>query len=430
MTQGVHIPSLDFWASYLAHNSQVVVAKLDGRGEILEANAAFSRLLAIEHQRVIGERLSAFLVSDSETLWNHIWPPEQQTTLRLHFAYGEQMPQTLTCCLLPLPHGGVQPTDGARTTTERRARASEDEPASVVVSGGWLIGEADVRELLDVQMAFVRLTNELTTLSHERASQAYALEQARRTLERRNEELDAFAQIVSHDLKAPLRTFRVFTAILRERYHPLLDEQGRNYLELLGTAADRIHAQIDYLLQLAQAGQLLDPQPAIALDALLTDLRNDLGGFLAERGAALLTEPGLPCIWGDYQRLRGVFQNVIVNGLTYNTSAEPCVRVSMHAMQAATVTLAIADNGVGIAAEDQERIWLPFERLRTADRQPEGQGLGLAFCRRVVEAHGGSIRIESQPGAGTTFLLTLPRIAPTLSKTYGSIDRTDTDRRR
>lgn len=401
----------EFWAAYLSMASNVVVIALDASGRLVAGNQALTRLIGVEVQRVLGHELSDVLVDESAAAWREVWPPYDTTRIVLNFAYDTQMPQTLICHLVPASRaGGDELWSGELNPKDAQALAHQQLFAPVVA---WLIGEVDVPELITVQHAFLRLTNELATLSRERAQQAHALEQARRSLQRRNEELDAFAHIVSHDLKAPLRTFRFFTRILQDRYSTTLDQQGCGYLDLLGTAADRIHQQIEHLLSLAEAGTLLEAHPGVALADIIAELQADLSGLLAEHGAELAIEGVLPEVWGDRQRLRGVFQNLIVNAVVHNDKPDPRVTVAAQQVQLTSVTLAVADNGPGIAEEDLARIWLPFQRSRTAEtHNPGGHGLGLAFCRRVVEAHGGQIELVSRPGAGTTFLLTLPRRAP------------------
>jgi signal transduction histidine kinase len=210
-----------------------------------------------------------------------------------------------------------------------------------------------------------------------------------------------------------LRTFRVFTRRLQERYGDELDGEGRRALSLLGSAAERVQRQVAHLLKLAEAGRVAEPQPNLDLNRLFAELTNDLSGLLLERQAQLHVEAQLPTVWGDRQRLGEVFQNLIVNGLTYNESPRPTVYVSLRQLTMNNITLAIRDNGVGIAPADQSRVWQPFQRSATSARFAEGQGLGLAFCRRVVQAHGGQLELESAPGQGTTMLVILPRLAPT-----------------
>ncbi|MCU0493983.1 MAG: ATP-binding protein [Chloroflexaceae bacterium] len=405
------------WEHYLAHTSHVVVLTLDEAGRILNANTAFRRLLNLaDEPSLVGRLLSDFLVSDSKALWYRSWPTAGPAALRLHFAHGDQMPQTLECQLFP--DNGPEMGDtsfalGDRRTQEQETSSSLGVQRSTLAAGGWLVGEADVRELVEVQHGFIRLMNDLTTLTHERARQAFELEQTRAALAQRNEELHAFAHIVSHDLQAPLRTFRVFTRRLQERYGDELDGEGRRALSLLGSAAERVQRQVAHLLKLAEAGRVAEPQPNLDLNRLFAELTNDLSGLLLERQAQLHVEAQLPTVWGDRQRLGEVFQNLIVNGLTYNESPRPTVYVSLRQLTMNNITLAIRDNGVGIAPADQSRVWQPFQRSATSARFAEGQGLGLAFCRRVVQAHGGQLELESAPGQGTTMLVILPRLAPT-----------------
>jgi light-regulated signal transduction histidine kinase (bacteriophytochrome) len=242
--------------------------------------------------------------------------------------------------------------------------------------------------------------------------------QANDQLRRINQELEEFTYVVSHDLKEPLRTLEAFSNFLAQDYGAVLGTEGHEYIAHLIQASRRLGALIDDLLTLSRAGRVLNaPRPFSAenvLDVALGDLRD-----LIHRKQALVRALGpLPKLSGDPERVIQLLSNLISNGLKYNKGPAPEVLIGSEEGEEEGeekgqgkrpfVTLFVRDNGVGIDPSYHAQIFRIFRRLHRRD-EVEGTGAGLAICKKIVEAHGGRIWVESQVGQGATFFFTLPQ---------------------
>ncbi len=227
-------------------------------------------------------------------------------------------------------------------------------------------------------------------------------------LERSNGDLEYFAYIASHDLQEPLRKIQAFSDRVTTRYAERLDDQGRDYLGRMSSAAARMQLLIDALLGLSRiSSKELTPE-RVELNALLPEVLSDLEIRIQSSGGRV--EVGdLPATHGDPVQLRQLFQNLIGNALKFSRPGEaPLVVVSATRSDTGDMMeIRVQDNGVGFASEDAGRIFLPFQRLH-GRAQYEGTGIGLTICQKIVERHGGTIRAESTPGTGTSFFITLP----------------------
>ncbi len=224
-----------------------------------------------------------------------------------------------------------------------------------------------------------------------------------------NQELEEFTYVVSHDLKEPLRTLEAFSNFLAQDYGDKLAGEGQDYIAHLVQASRRLGKLIDDLLTLSRTGRVIhSPRPFDWAPASATVLR-DLHGLIQRRGAHVSVEGTLPACIGDPERIGQLLANLIGNGLKYNKSDAPEVAIGARPVCPGDThaTIWVRDNGEGIAAQHHEQIFRIFRRLHRND-EVEGTGAGLAICKRIVEAHGGRIWVESKPGDGATFLFTLP----------------------
>ncbi|HVV45179.1 MAG TPA: ATP-binding protein, partial [Bryobacteraceae bacterium] len=144
----------------------------------------------------------------------------------------------------------------------------------------------------------------------------------------------------------------------------------------------------------------------VNVNAVIAGLLHRLEPLVRESGAVVTTEGPLPEVYADPVRLLQVFQNLIVNAINYRGSDAPRIRIFSET-RPESYLIGVADNGIGIPREYQEQIFVPLKRLHS--RAVSGHGLGLALCKKIVESHGGRIWVESTPGTGSTFYLTLPR---------------------
>ncbi|MHB1223495.1 MAG: two-component regulator propeller domain-containing protein [Gemmatimonadaceae bacterium] len=243
----------------------------------------------------------------------------------------------------------------------------------------------------------------------ERLVAAHTAELAEKNLrlERSNGDLEYFAYIASHDLQEPLRKIQAFSDRVARQYAVQLDDQGRDYLSRMSGAAARMQLLIDALLGLSRVSSRKMTSEPVDLAPLVREVVGDLEVRIQSTGGRV--ELGdLPRTSGDAVQLRQLFQNLIGNALKFHRDGElPVVRVSAARGNDGMLEIRVQDNGIGFEAKDAERIFLPFQRLHGRS-QYEGTGIGLTICQKIVERHGGTIRAESSPGVGTSFVFTLP----------------------
>ncbi len=227
-------------------------------------------------------------------------------------------------------------------------------------------------------------------------------------LEARNAELEQFTYTVSHDLKSPLITIKGFAGYIERDLAAGKLDRIRHDLERITAAADRMRQLLEDLLNLSRAGRQLNPPESVSLSLLISEAAASVSGRLAERRVYLYLPPNLPMVRVDRNRMREVFQNLIDNAAKF-MGDQPAPQIWIEARPAddpGLILVSVRDNGIGIEPRHQQRIFGLFERL---NHQIEGTGIGLALARRIVEAHGGKIWVESEGyGKGSTFYLTIP----------------------
>ena len=224
-----------------------------------------------------------------------------------------------------------------------------------------------------------------------------------------NQSLLQFVRIASHDLREPLNTIDQFSGLLEEDFGTQLPASGKKYLTLVRRAASRMRTLLNDVVNYARlevgSSEQLEPVP---LNALLEELRDALASRIAETGAVVNVGP-LPTVAGQRSLLSLVFQNLLANSLKFMPKDhEPRIEVSATEADGQWV-ISFQDNGIGIPAADQAKVFDPFVRLHRK-QEFDGTGLGLAITRRIVEAHGGSMRLNSDPERqpGTEFQVILP----------------------
>ena len=220
-------------------------------------------------------------------------------------------------------------------------------------------------------------------------------------------ELDAFTYSVSHDLKEPLRAIEAFSQFALEDCADQLDEQGRGYLMKLSKASIRMKNLIDDLLTLSRAFRQPGHPSRIEVGGLVEEVIAEAQLILDAKGATVEVEEGLPDVLAESTRMRQVFGNLLGNALKFNETERPHVKIGVRSTERDRATFYVQDNGIGIDPQYRERIFGIFQRLHPRE-QYEGTGAGLAIVERVVETLGGKVWVESELGAGATFLFTLP----------------------
>ncbi|MEQ1439589.1 PAS domain S-box protein [Fontimonas sp. SYSU GA230001] len=232
------------------------------------------------------------------------------------------------------------------------------------------------------------------------------------SLKRSNRELEQFAYIASHDLRAPLRSITGFAQLLNKKHAAALAPEAVEFLGYITQSAKQMQSLIDDLLLFSRVSRAQQPPATVDCEALLAKVEAQLKATIDARQASITHDP-LPTVMGIEHELLQLFQNLISNGLKFQPAERPSVHVSAHP-EGQGWHFTVTDRGIGIAPEHHEKIFLIFQRLHTAEEY-EGTGVGLAICKKIVEHHGGRIWVESAPGKGSTFHFTLKAVTPTES---------------
>jgi PAS domain S-box-containing protein len=220
-------------------------------------------------------------------------------------------------------------------------------------------------------------------------------------------ELDEFAYVASHDLRAPLRGIANLAQWLQEDVGDRLGAESTEHLRLLQGRAHRMEALIDGILAYSRAGRMLHPPEPVDTGTLV----REVVGLLAPPAEVRIVVPEhMPMLEAERVPLQQVFMNLIDNALKYTRAARPDVLIRIAWRDAgAAFEFAVRDNGPGIAPEYHERIWGIFQTLAPRD-QVEGSGVGLSVVKKAVETRGGSVAVESAPHQGATFRFTWPKV--------------------
>lgn len=240
----------------------------------------------------------------------------------------------------------------------------------------------------------------------ERKRSERLLASQRAELERSNRELQDFAYIASHDLQEPLRKVQAFGDRLRSRHAEALGDTGRDYLERMQGAANRMQVLIRDLLAYSRVTTKAQPFVPVDLAQVAGEVAGDLQSRIETAGARVEIG-GLPEIEADSTQMRQLLQNLIGNALKFHREGVPPVVQVSGMLADDQVQLQVEDNGIGFEEQYLDRIFTPFERLHGRSGY-EGTGMGLAICRKIAQHHGGDITARSTPGEGTTFVVTLP----------------------
>jgi signal transduction histidine kinase len=267
--------------------------------------------------------------------------------------------------------------------------------AGVLVS---LLAAALLRTLATSRRRAVALAQEMTGELREREEQ----------LKASNEELEHFAYLASHDLQEPLRTITSYTGLLGSRAGDALDDRAKSWLGFVSDAAERMSHLISDLLEYSRTGSAGDEREpaAVALDDAWDLAVANLRHAIDDAGATVQRSE-LPVVRARPREMTSMLQNLIGNGLKYRRDGiAPVVRASAARDGNGGWELTISDNGIGIEPHHRERVFGLFQRLHTAEEYP-GTGMGLAIVKKIVEANGGAVRVESTPGEGSTFIVTL-----------------------
>jgi PAS domain S-box-containing protein len=273
-----------------------------------------------------------------------------------------------------------------------------------------LMAQQDITALKKAEEEITRLNKDLESrvvrLNKDLESRVVCLSALNRELERSNRDLEQFAYVASHDLQEPLRMISSFTQLLEQRYKEKLDKSADEFIKFIVEGANRMQRMINDLLSYSRLSTRGTPFEPVNSEEILARVHTDLLPLI-EENQALLTHESLPEITADASQMLHLFQNLIGNAIKFRGKEPPRVHVFSESREEEWM-FGVRDNGIGIAKEYFDRIFVIFQRLHSREEY-SGTGIGLAICKKIVEGHDGRIWVESEPGKGSTFFFTIPK---------------------
>lgn len=342
---------------------------LSDRGHIQYASPSHSRVLGYTPEELIGRRAGDF-----------IHPDDHQET-REHFQYIVRNPERVVRGEFRFRHH-----DGSWRCLESVARSRLQDP----VVGGAVVNLRDVTERKEAEQ-------QLAT---------YAAE-----LEKRRQEIGTFVYTVTHDLKNPVNAILLTADLMLEREGEGLSVAGREHLRRIVHLADGADKMVRDLLGLVKITSKREESVWVDLRAVVAQSLEGFAPQIAAKGVRIGVGP-LPFVWGQPEKLGHVVDNLLSNAIKYVPSATGEVELSSRQEDGAIV-VCVGDNGIGIPRAYHERIFkifgrVPADEQRVDDQATTGTGVGLTIVKRIVETHGGSVSMESEPGNGSRFCVRLP----------------------
>lgn len=270
----------------------------------------------------------------------------------------------------------------------------------IVVESRWALQ----RDFDGTPLGFLEINRDITARKIAESSvRRYA-----KKLEKSNQVLQDFAFVASHDLQEPLRKIRTFSNMLTEKYGNALEGTGRDYLNRMIGATDRMTLLLESLLAYSRVTTKAKPFAQADLSKIVKEVLSDLEVPIHETKANVQIGD-LPTIEADAGQMRHLFQNLIGNALKfYRAGVPPFIKVYGNRCLDGTCEIVVEDNGIGFDEAFAEKIFAPFQRLHGKSSSYKGAGMGLAICQKIVERHNGTITATSIPGQGSTFSISLP----------------------
>jgi PAS domain S-box-containing protein len=231
-------------------------------------------------------------------------------------------------------------------------------------------------------------------------------EQTVQRLKQINQELEQFAYIASHDLQAPLRRISGMIDIMERKGHFPKGGEAENYFSFIKSNAQRMKRMISDLLEYAKIDRNEMEFKEVSLNEVC-EITLEMIRDQVNENNAVFTIAKLPVVVGDKIQLVRLFQNLFVNAIKYRSDKDPVITVTFEEKDD-EITVFVRDNGIGFKQELADEVFRFMKRLHSSENIP-GTGIGLSACKRILEIHGGTIGVESEPGKGSTFYFTLPK---------------------
>ena len=265
---------------------------------------------------------------------------------------------------------------------------------------------AEVLARIESHLALYALRRQLAEQNAQLQQEIAVRAEMQAALQRSNTEFEQLAYVASHDMQEPLRKIASYLQLLAQRYQGQLDADADEFIGYAVDGAKRMQALINDLLAFSRVGTKAKPFAPTDCNLIMKTALADLQFAIEDCGARVQVDD-LPMVMGDATQLSQLFRNLLSNAIKFHRDEAPIVRVVAES-SGPFWRFAVSDNGIGIAGEYFDRIFVIFQRLHGRS-QYAGTGIGLAICKKIVERHGGRIEVQSILGQGSTFVFTLPR---------------------
>ncbi|MBW2663688.1 MAG: PAS domain S-box protein [Deltaproteobacteria bacterium] len=355
--------NLQYYNRRLIETSPDSLVTFDQKGIILDVNEATIKATGRTREELIGTLFVDYFTD----------PEKAYKGAMLVFETGEVRNYEL-----------VMKGDGSETIVSYNASVYEDQTGQVV---GAFAAARDITEQRRLEQEREVLLNELFD---------------------KNEELETFVYSVSHGLKTPIVTIEGFIGAMREDFGDQISEGQKEYIRYMSEAVLKMEVLIADLLEFSRIGRMTEKKSEFPFTDILEEVLKLLRPQIQERGIEVKIQDNLPDIYGEKKRFTQVMENLLTNAVKYigKDNTCPCIDIGVQRRDGQNVFF-VRDNGIGIEGIYFEKIFQVFQRLPFAKRVGEGTGIGLAIVKRIIENHGGSVRVTSKPGEGSTFFFTI-----------------------
>lgn len=394
-----------------------------GSGNSVFIRDITNRKIAEAQIRQSNERFEIITRATNDAIWDYDVEKEKLFWGKgFHTLFGYNPQETMPN--FPLLISLIHPEDRERVNTKIQdymsgsieAETWDEEYRFLKANGEYAFVSDKAVFIRNEEGKVLRALGAMSDISHRKEYET-SLEDLNQELEKKvkelaisNQELEQFAYVASHDLQEPLRMVTGFLTQLEKKYQGYLDEKAHQYIYYATDGAKRMRQIILDLLDFSRIGKQKEKSTPINLNRLIEETISLNRNLLEEKKAEVEFET-LPVISSYHSPLRQVFQNLITNAIKYSKpDLPPKIRISITD-EGTEWKIAIEDNGIGIAKEYHERIFIIFQRLHKREDYG-GTGIGLAVVKKIVDNLGGTIWVKSTPGEGSTFYFTLPKNPP------------------